>query len=293
MNGTGAVRVGGGKPALPDIAARDGAAAARRFAVARLGVNGRAFLIFLGLLAALVGTWESLVAAKLLLPIVPGPGKVLAHAYDLLANAFYVRSINDVGIGWQLLHSMRRVLTGFALASAAAVPLGFIIGMSPVAARAIDPFAQMLRPVSPLAWLPIGLAVLRDSERTALFVICISSIWPTLLSTIFAVRNVPRIYLDVAATLQASRAAVVRRILLPAALPGILTGLRISLGISWLVIIAAEMLIGGKGIGYFVWNEWNNLDVANIIVAILLVGGIGLALDRLFGALERKVRYDA
>lgn len=293
MNGTGAVRLGGGEMPLRETAAHHATAVTRRPAAPRLGVNGRALLVFLALLSAVLGAWESLVAAHLTLPIVPAPSKVLAHAYDLLAGAFHLRSINDIGIGWQLLHSMRRVLTGFGLASAVAVPLGFVIGMSPVAARAIDPFVQVLRPVSPLAWLPIGLAVLRDSERTALFVIFISSIWPTLLNTIFAVRGVPRIYLDVAATLQATRATVVRKILLPAALPGILTGLRISLGIAWLVIIAAEMLIGGKGIGYFVWNEWNNLDVANIIVAILLVGGIGLGLDRLVGVVERKVRYDA
>lgn len=286
MNGTGAVRVSRGEGRLSETAVTT------RFTAPRLGVNGKAFLLFVGLLATCVGAWEYVVAAKLLLPIVPAPSKVLAHGYEILSRAFDAHSVNDMGIGWQLLHSMRRVLTGFALASAVAVPLGFVIGMSPVAARAIDPFVQVLRPVSPLAWLPIGLAVLRDSERTALFVIFISSIWPTLLNTIFAVRNVPRVYLDVAATLQANRATVVIKILLPAALPGILTGLRISLGIAWLVIIAAEMLIGGKGIGYFVWNEWNNLDVANIVVAILLVGLIGLGLDRLFGALERKVRYE-
>ncbi|EGL84040.1 nitrate ABC transporter, inner membrane subunit [Caldalkalibacillus thermarum TA2.A1] len=196
-----------------------------------------------------------------------------------------------MGLGWQLLASLERVLLGFFLASLVAVPLGFMIGLSPVLARAVDPFIQVLKPVSPLAWLPIGLALLQDSERTAIFIIFISSLWPLLINTIFGVRQIPEIYLQVARLLEVSSLRLVRHILWPAALPQIVNGLRVSLGIAWMVIIAAEMLIGGRGIGYFVWNEWNNLNVANIMVAILFIGLIGIALDRLLAWVERRVRY--
>ena len=170
--------------------------------------------------------------------------------------------------------------------------MGFLIGTSEVASKAIDPFVQILKPVSPLAWLPIGLAVLQDSQSTAIFVIFICCIWPIIINTIFGVRNIPKTYMNVARTLEAKKAMFVRKVLLPASLPNIVTGLRISLGVAWLVIIAAEMLIGGRGIGYFVWNEWNNLDIASIIVAIILIGLIGTALDRMLAFVERRVSYE-
>ncbi|HLI25830.1 MAG TPA: nitrate ABC transporter permease [Chloroflexota bacterium] len=254
-------------------------------------VGVRAAALALVLLAVGLGVWELLVRAQVLLPIMPAPSKVLARALAMLSDPFYVAGTNDVGIGWQLLSSLRRVATGFALAALVAVPLGFVIGMSAVAAKAVDPFVQVLRPVSPLAWLPMGLAVLQDSERTAVFVIFISAMWPIVLNTIFGVRQVPRTYVDIARIYNASAWTIIRRVLLPGALPSILTGLRISLGIAWLVIVAAEMLIGGRGIGYFVWNEWNNLDIASIIVCIGVIGAVGLGLDRLFGLLERAVAY--
>jgi len=254
-------------------------------------VGVRAAALALVLLAVGLGVWELLVRAQVLLPIMPAPSKVLARALAMLSDPFYVAGTNDVGIGWQLLSSLRRVATGFALAALVAVPLGFVIGMSAVAAKAVDPFVQVLRPVSPLAWLPMGLAVLQDSERTAVFVIFISAMWPIVLNTIFGVRRVPRTYVDIARIYNASAWTIIRRVLLPGALPSILTGLRISLGIAWLVIVAAEMLIGGRGIGYFVWNEWNNLDIASIIVCIGVIGAVGLGLDRLFGLLERAVAY--
>jgi nitrate/nitrite transport system permease protein len=254
-------------------------------------VGVRAAALALVLLAVGLAVWELLVRAQLLLPIMPAPSKVLARALAMLSDPFYVAGTNDVGIGWQLLSSLRRVATGFALAALVAVPLGFVIGMSAVAAKAVDPFVQVLRPVSPLAWLPMGLAVLQDSERTAVFVIFISAMWPIVLNTIFGVRRVPRTYVDIARIYNASAWTIIRRVLLPGALPSILTGLRISLGIAWLVIVAAEMLIGGRGIGYFVWNEWNNLDIASIIVCIGVIGAVGLGLDRLFGLLERAVAY--
>jgi nitrate/nitrite transport system permease protein len=263
----------------------------RVWGLAAIPTNLRALALALAIAAVFLSVWELLVRAHVLLPIMPSPTKVLTQAIVMLGDPFYEAGTNDVGIGWQLLASLRRVGIGFLLATLIAVPLGFVIGMSAVAAKAVDPFVQVLRPVSPLAWLPMGLAVLQDSERTAIFVIFISAMWPTVLNTIFAVRQLPRTYLNVARTYNASSWTIVRRVLLPGALPGILTGLRISLGISWLVIVAAEMLIGGRGIGYFVWNEWNNLDIASIIVCIGVIGGVGLALDRLIGRLEKAVAY--
>lgn len=258
---------------------------------AAIPTNIKALGLALLLLAVFLAVWEAAVRTHLMLPIMPAPTKVFTQAVAMLSNPFYEAGTNDVGIGWQLLASLRRVAIGFTLAALVAVPLGFAIGMSEVAAKAVDPFVQLLRPVSPLAWLPLGLAALQDSERTAIFVIFISAMWPTVLNTIFGVRQIPRTYVDVARTYNASAWTIVRRVLLPGALPGILTGLRISLGIAWLVIVAAEMLIGGRGVGYFVWNEWNNLDVANIIVCIGVIGAVGLALDRLIGRLESAVTY--
>jgi nitrate/nitrite transport system permease protein len=189
-----------------------------------------------------------------------------------------------------LLTSLRRVLSGFLIGTAIAIPLGILIGLSPVVSKAVDPFIQILRPVSPLAWLPLGLALMRDSERTALFVIAITSIWPTLINTKFGVSNVDPAYLNVAHTLGASRWRIITKVILPAAAPNIVSGLRISLGIAWLVIVAAEILLSG-GIGYFVWNEWNNLKITSIITAILIVGLVGLLMDYLFGVLQHRVSF--
>jgi nitrate/nitrite transport system permease protein len=257
-----------------------------------LSTDARACLLFLAISATFLGAWELIVRSGSVLPIVPPPTKVFAAGAQALSRAFYESGVNDVGVGLQLLASLQRVMLGFALAVLIAVPLGFLLGMSDVASKAIDPFVQVLRPVSPLAWLPIGLALLKSSEGTAIFVIFISALWPLLINTIFAVRSVPKEFVDVARTLRASTLTVVRAVLLPASIPGILTGMRISLGIAWLVIVAAEMLIGGRGIGYSVWNEWNNLSIANILVDILLIGMVGLCFDRLFGYLIAKARYD-
>jgi nitrate/nitrite transport system permease protein len=258
-----------------------------------LSSDARAFLLFLLITAGLLGGWELLVRSGSVLPLVPAPTKVLDAGIKALSRAFYENGVNDVGVGLQLLASLQRVMLGFGLAVLVAVPLGFLLGMSTVASKAIDPFVQILRPVSPLAWLPIGLALLKTSEGTAIFVIFISAVWPLLINTIFAVRTVPKEFLDVARTLRASTLKIVRSVLLPAAIPGILTGMRVSLGVAWLVIVAAEMLIGGRGIGYSVWNEWNNLSIANIIVDILLIGLVGLGFDRVFGYLIGRARYDA
>ncbi|GGG16972.1 nitrate ABC transporter permease [Paenibacillus abyssi] len=257
-----------------------------------MSVNTKAFLLFLLILISGGAIWELVVSLRLLSPLIPAPSLILSQGFELIRDPFYSNGVNDAGIGIHLLASVQRVLTGFLLAAAAAVPLGFMIGMSAVLSKAIDPFIQVMRPVSPLAWLPIGLALFQSSESTAIFVIFISSIWPILINAIFGVRSIPRTYLNVARTLEANRWMIVRKVYLPATLPQIVTGLRISLGVAWLVIIAAEMLIGGRGIGYFVWNEWNNLDIANIIVCIVLIGLVGIVLDRLLSLVEKRVKYE-
>ncbi len=172
-----------------------------------------------------------------------------------------------------------------------AVPIGFLIGMFAVLHGALDPFIQVLKPVSPLAWLPLALYTIKDAQTSAIFVIFICSVWPMLINTSFGVMRVRREWLDVARTLQVSRVRLVRHILLPAAAPTILAGMRISIGVGWLVIVAAEMLVGGTGIGYFIWNEWNNLQIANIITAILAIGVVGVILDWSLAAIGRRVSY--
>ena len=208
-----------------------------------------------------------------------------------LRDPFYESGPNDKGIGIQLAYSLGRVLLGFALAALVAVPLGFLIGMSPLVYRALDPFIQILKPISPLAWMPLALYTIKDSAISSIFVIFICSVWPMLINTAFGVASVRREWLNVARTLEVGPFRTAFKVILPAAAPTIMTGMRISIGIAWLVIVAAEMLVGGTGIGYFVWNEWNNLSIANIITAILLIGLVGLLLDQGLARLTRLVTY--
>jgi len=253
--------------------------------------NVRAALWFALSFVAIVAVWQWYAQSGLASKLLPAPSAVALNFFDAVRDPFYDHGQNDKGIGLHLLASLGRVAAGFGIAVVIGIPLGILIGLSPVAAKALDPYVQVLRPVSPLAWLPIGLALLKSSASTALFVIAISSLWPILLNTIFGVRAINPLYLSVARTLGTSRWETLRRIVLPAAAPAIVGGLRIGIGIAWLVIIAAEMLMGGTGIGYFVWNEWNNLDVSSIITAILVIGVVGLALDRLFGLLHARVSF--
>ena len=220
----------------------------------------------------------------------PTASKTLTELWWWITHPFFDNGPNDLGIGWNLLISLRRVAIGYTIASAIAVPLGILIGISAVAFKAFNPYIQLLKPVSPLAWLPLGLYIFRDSEKTGVFIILISSIWPTLINTAFGVANVGSEYLEVAKTLGASRLRTILKVIIPAALPSIVAGLRISMGIAWLVIVAAEMLLG-TGLGYFIWNEWNNLYIPNILVAIFIIGLAGLVLDSLFGALEAFVTF--
>lgn len=221
----------------------------------------------------------------------PGPLDVARELFRHLGNPFYVNGPNDQGIGIQLSYSVGRVALGFGLAVLVAVPLGFLIGLSPLFRQALDPFIQVMRPVSPLAWMPLALYTIKDSGISSIFVIFICSIWPMLVNTAFAVSTVRREWLNVARTLEVGTFRTIFRVILPAAAPTILTGMRISISIAWLVIVAAEMLVGGTGIGYFVWNEWNNLSIANVINAILFIGVIGMLLDQLLGFLTRLVTY--
>lgn len=208
-----------------------------------------------------------------------------------LSDPFYDNGPNDKGIGIQLAHSLGRVALGFGLACLFAIPLGFLIGMSPLLSRALDPFIQVLKPISPLAWMPLALYTIKDSSISGIFVIFICSIWPMLVNTAFGVAAVRRDWLNVASTLEVNPLRKAFKVILPAAAPTILTGMRISMGIAWLVIVAAEMLVGGTGIGYFVWNEWNNLSLPNVIFAILTIGVVGMALDWIFSRMQKGVTY--
>ena len=217
---------------------------------------------------------------------------LFARGVEILSDPFYQDGPASVGIFWHLMASLRRVLFGFLLAAIIALPVGFILGRSTTLRWAVDPVVQVLRPVSPLAWLPLGLALLKDAENTAVFVILLSALWPILINTIDAVRSVNPTYINLADTIGTSWWSRIVYIWLPTSLPGIITGLRLSLSTAWLVIVAAEMLIGGRGVGFFVWNAWNRLDIDAIVVAIFIIGIAGLILDHLVGALQKVVRYD-
>ncbi|MEK8089668.1 nitrate ABC transporter permease [Thermithiobacillus plumbiphilus] len=270
----------------------------------------RAALLSLGLFVLLIGFWhlatlpkaaeDAGVSAEYAALMgsanqsdsgLPSPGMIWETIVQQLSDPFYDAGPNDKGIGIQLAYSLGRVLLGFALAALVAIPLGFVIGMSPVVSRALDPYVQLLRPISPLAWMPLALYIIKDSSTSAIFVIFICSLWPMLINTVYGVASVKRDWLNVARTLEVSPLRKALQVVLPAAAPTILTGMRISMGIAWLVIVAAEMLIGGTGIGYFVWNEWNNLSLSNVIFAILMIGIVGMVLDAGFGWLGRLVAY--
>ena len=221
----------------------------------------------------------------------PTPAEVGKTFWERISDPFYDKGPNDKGIGIQLGFSLARVLTGFVLAVLVAIPLGFLIGMSPVMYRALNPYVQVLKPISPLAWMPLALYTIKDSSISAVFVIFICSLWPMLINTAHGVASVKRDWLNVAKTLEVNPLRTAMQVVLPAAAPTILTGMRISMGIAWLVIVAAEMLVGGTGIGYFVWNEWNNLSITNVIFAILMIGLVGMVLDMMFGVLQKLVTY--
>ena len=236
--------------------------------------------------------YEALIAGAGETAGVPPPSKVILLAYEQLIDPFYDRGPNDKGIGIQLGYSLMRVLTGYSLALLVAVPAGFVIGMSPLMMSAFNPFIQLLKPISPLAWMPLALFIIQDSIASSVFVIFICSLWPVLINTAFGVSSVSRDFLNVAKTLELSSLKTAFTVILPAAAPTILTGMRISIGISWLVIVAAEMLVGGTGIGYYVWNEWNNLDLSAVIFSILMIGVVGMGLDWILAKASQMVTFD-
>lgn len=222
---------------------------------------------------------------------IPPPSQIIALAWEELSNPFYDAGANDKGIGIQLAYSIYRVVSGYLMAMVVALPTGFLIGMSPLMYKALNPYIQVLRPISPLAWMPLALFIIQDSDASAIFVIFICSIWPMLLNTAFGVANVRQDWINVARTHELGALRTAMTVILPAAAPTILTGMRISIGIAWLVIVAAEMLVGGTGIGYYVWNEWNNLDLASVIFSILMIGVVGMILDLVLGRAQRLVEY--
>ncbi len=221
----------------------------------------------------------------------PSPGDVGSEIWGHITNPFYDAGPNDKGVGIQLAYSIARVLSGYFLAALVAIPLGFLIGMSETAQRALNPYIQLMKPVSPLAWMPLALYTIKDSNTSAVFVIFICSIWPMLTNTTFGVASVRREWLDVSRTLEVGSLRTALRVILPAAAPTIVTGMRISIGIAWLVIVAAEMLVGGTGIGYFVWNEWNNLSITGVISAIFFIGVVGMCLDMILAKCAAIVSY--
>lgn len=223
--------------------------------------------------------------------LLPTPPEALAANLDYILHPFYRRGPGDLGIGWLLLASLRRVFLGFLLGSLVAIPVGVWIGTSRKAMLAINPIVQILRPVSPVAWLPIALAIFNLANPSAIFVIFITSLWPTIINTSLGVASVSKDYLEVAQVLEMPRWRQMTKIILPASLPYIFTGLRIGLGIAWLVIVAVEMLTGGIGIGFFVWDEWSRLNLNSVFLAILAIGSTGLVLDVFLSWLQQLVTH--
>ena len=222
----------------------------------------------------------------------PTPLVTFHEAVKLFSDPFYRNSPNDQGIGWNLLASLQRVAVGFGLAALVGIPLGFVIGRVKFVSAMFSPIISLLKPVSPLAWLPIGLLVFQSANPAAIWSIFICSIWPMIINTAVGVQRVPQDYMNVARVLNLSEWKILTKILLPSALPYVLTGVRLSIGTAWLVIVAAEMLTGGVGIGFWVWDEWNNLNVPHIIIAIVAIGFVGLLLEQALMALARAFTYE-
>ncbi|GAB4056744.1 nitrate ABC transporter permease [Uliginosibacterium sediminicola] len=243
-------------------------------------------LIGLGLL---IGLW-ALVAMKS--SGIPSPLLTWHAAVELFSDPFYVNGPNDQGIGWNILSSLKRVGIGFGFAALVGIPLGFAIGRFSFLNAMFEPIISLLRPVSPLAWLPIGLLVFKKADPAATWTIFICSIWPMILNTAQGVQRIPSDYMNVARVLNLSEYKILTKILFPAVLPYMLTGIRLSIGTAWLVIVAAEMLTGGVGIGFWVWDEWNNLKVEHIIIAIFVIGVVGLLLEQLLLQIAKRFSYE-
>src|SRR5712691_4463437 len=245
------------------------------------------FLLPLVGLALAVAVWA---AASTAVPDLPSPLKTWQESRVYVLEPFTKRGEMDQGIGLLAYYSLFRVARGFLLGIVIGAPLGFMLGLSPVFQRTLDPVIQILRPISPLAWLPLGLVLFRKSEPAALFAIAICSMWPTVMNTMAGVRAIPQDYWNVAKVLRLTPFTTFTKIVIPATLPYIFTGYRLSLGIAWLVLVASEMLTGTPGVGGFLWQEYNSLVYAHILLAILTIGLIGFGLDRLMGLAESRLR---
>src|SRR3977135_284296 len=219
----------------------------------------------------------------------PAPSKIWTEAYDLIVDPFFVAGPQDIGLGWRGLTSLQRVAIGYGFAGVLGILLATLVGQSVWARRGLDPIFQVLRTISPLAWLPISLAAFRDSQPSAIFVIFITAVWPIIINTAVGLRNIPQDYRNVAAVLRLNHLEFFYKVMIPSAAPYIFTGLRIGIGLSWLAIVAAEMLIGGVGIGFFIWDAWNSSHISEIILALIYVGLIGFVLDRIVAALANIV----
>jgi nitrate/nitrite transport system permease protein len=238
-------------------------------------------------LAVLVLVWELACSSEG--ASLPPPSQVLSDSWELIADPFFDRGGLDRGLFWHLLASLQRVMMGYALAAVVGVAVGTLIGQSTWAMRGLDPIFQVLRTVPPLAWLPLSLAAFRDGEPSAIFVIFITAVWPVVINTAVGIRNIPEDYRNVARVLRLNALEYAAKIMIPAAAPYIFTGLKIGIGLSWLAIVAAEMLIGGVGIGFFIWDAWNSSLISDIIVALIYVGLVGFVLDRLIALLAHSV----
>ncbi|KAF0125862.1 MAG: nitrate/nitrite transport system permease protein [Xanthobacteraceae bacterium] len=238
-------------------------------------------------LALIMLVWEILCSGAG--ATLPSPSQVWRDASDLILDPFFVNGSQDIGLGWRVLTSLQRVAIGFGLAAIVGILVGTIVGQSTWAMRGLDPIFQVLRTVPPLAWLPISLAAFRDANPSAIFVIFITAIWPILINTSVGIRNIPQDYRNVAAVLRLNQIEFFWKIMLPSAAPYIFTGLRIGVGLAWLAIVAAEMLTGGVGIGFFIWDAWNSSKLSDIIIALVYIGLVGFVLDRLIAALATIV----
>lgn len=276
------------KTPLPPIAKPRFSAQALLPSAATLGNLFKAGIAPLLGIIAFIGFWSLLAQYS---EGLPGPLSTWQAALVLFADPFYDNGPNDMGIGWNILNSLGRVGVGFGLAALVGIPLGFAIGRFAFLAGMLAPIISLLRPVSPLAWLPIGLLVFEAAGPASIWVIFISSIWPIILNTAAGVASVPQDYLNVARVLKLSEFKVLTRILFPAVLPHLMTGIRLAIGVAWLVIVAAEMLTGGIGLGFWVWDEWNNLNVEHILIAIIIVGLVGLALEQILLLIAKRFDY--
>jgi nitrate/nitrite transport system permease protein len=287
-------------PAATATASAEPAPPTRRTRLAAKGVNltpagERMRPIVMKVLPPLIGltllalVWQVLALRN---PGFPTPLETWHEALKLFADPFYRKGPNDQGIGWNILASLRRVALGFGLAALVGIPLGFLIGRFSFVYGMFSPLISLLKPVSPLAWLPIGLLVFKAADPAAIWSIFICSIWPMIINTAVGVQRVPQDYLNVARVLNLSEWKIVTRILLPSVLPYMLTGVRLAIGTAWLVIVAAEMLTGGVGIGFWVWDEWNNMNVPHILIAIGVIGVVGLLLELTLVTLARAFTFE-